>query len=140
MSQSNFGRVALGVHENVFSGAAVCLMDDGPCGRLSEPPIKSMPTTTTSPTTPTTPTSPTNPVVGTCSSTSPEFCTLSNIVGTQVAGGSPSQPYLQDNGSPLVVPTQSSSPSKMPLIMVVLVIAGAVAYFYYRKHGGEKLI
>jgi hypothetical protein len=126
MSQSNFGRVALGVHDSVSGSGTLCPMDVGPCGGPLWAPVRTQPIT--------------NPVVGTCSSTSPEFCTLSNIVGTQVAGGSPSQPYLQDNGSPLVVPTQSSSPSKMPLIMVVLVIAGAVAYFYYRKHGGEKLI
>lgn len=74
----------------------------------------------------------------TCSSTSPEFCTLAGLLGSQMSVGAPITPYLQDNNTPTVVPTQTSSKSAS-LAIVLFIIAGALGYFYYRKHGGPSM-
>jgi hypothetical protein len=71
---------------------------------------------------------------GQCSSTSPEFCTLAQLLGTQMGAGAPISPYLQDNNTPTVVPTQSTSKSSLVPIIVLFLIAGAAGYWYYKKH------
>lgn len=71
-------------------------------------------------------------------STSPEFNALMNTLNSMAAAGAPITPPLQDNNAPVSVPTQSSS-KNASLAIVLFLIAGALGYYYYRKHGGPSM-
>jgi len=72
-------------------------------------------------------------------STSPEFNTLAQMVNSQMAAGAPITPYLQNQGQPTVVPTQSTGSRLSAPVIALFAIAGAAGYYYYRKHGGPGI-
>lgn len=71
-------------------------------------------------------------------STSPEFNALMNTLNGLAGAGATIQPPLQDNNSPVAVPTQTTS-KNTSLAIILFLIAGAAGYYYYRKHGGPSV-
>lgn len=146
---TQFGATALGVHETMDTWGGDGLRrglpvrrgcEEGDCTdsstRSTQPIARrsegdgGTPTSTT--------TSTTGSTGNDTNSSSPEFNSLMNSLNSLAAGGAPMTPPLQDNSTPTVVPTQSTSKSAS-LAIVLFIIAGALGYYYYRKHGGASV-
>lgn len=152
MSSSVFGMPALGTHEGTdfMPGVHVCPMIDGGCpgpvrapidgGDPEAPPRSILPIVKRNepPNSGGASSTPTTSTGNNTNSSSPEFNSLMNALNSMSAAGAPITPPLQDNNTPVTVPTQSSS-KNASLAIILFIIAGALGYYYYRKHGGPSM-
>lgn len=106
---------------------------DGSCGDGTNPPTNGTGNPPANGTNP-----PSSDPGNNTNSSSPEFNSLMNTLNSMVAGGAPITPPLQDNNTPVAVPTQTTS-KNTSLAIVLFIIAGAIGYYYYRRHGGPSL-